>query len=98
LPRSFAFTVQSAKKSDRLKLTLYFDPIRRSLELMNLDIVLSFQQVLLEEFLLNKGIFTDVATITRDYCYYDFYYSHWFFTPHLSLLYSFFPLYRSPVI
>jgi len=63
-------TGQSAKKSDRLKLNLYFDPIRRSLELMNLDIALSFQQASLEEFLLNKGTFTDVATITRDYCYY----------------------------
>ena len=41
-------TGQSAKKSDRLKMNLYFDPVRRSLELMNLEIALSFQQTSLE--------------------------------------------------
>ena len=61
---------QTAKKADRLKLNLYFDPIRRSLELMELDIALSFQEASLDELLQNKGSFTDAATIKRDYCYY----------------------------
>jgi hypothetical protein len=63
-------TGQSAKKADRLKLNLYFDPVRRSLELMNLEIVLSFQQAALEELLQNNGSFADTAEIKRDYCYY----------------------------
>jgi len=63
-------TGQSTKKSDRLRLNLYFDPVRRSLELMNLDIALSFQQASLEELLLNNGAFADAAEIARDYSYY----------------------------
>ena len=63
-------TGQSTKKSDRLRLNLYFDPVRRSLELMNLDIALSFQQASLEELLLNNGAFADAAAIARDYSYY----------------------------
>ena len=61
---------QTAKKADRLKLNLYFDPIRRGLELMELDIALSFQEASLDELLRNNGAFTDAATIRRDYCYY----------------------------
>jgi hypothetical protein len=37
-------TGTSSKKSNHLKLNLYFDPIRRALELMELDIALSFQE------------------------------------------------------
>jgi len=36
-------TGQATKKADRLKLNLYFDPVRRGLDLMELDIALSFQ-------------------------------------------------------
>jgi len=61
---------QTAKKSDRLKLNLYYDPIRRGLELMELDITLSFQDASLQELLKNNGVFTDAATIKRDYSYY----------------------------
>jgi transposase len=61
---------QTAKKADRLKLNLYFDPIRRGLELMELDIALSFQEAALDDLLQNKGAFADAATIGRDYCYY----------------------------
>ncbi len=64
-------TGQSVKKADRLKLNLYFDPVRRGLELLELDIALSFQKASLEELLKNKGTFADVAEIKRDYCYYD---------------------------
>jgi hypothetical protein len=61
---------QSVKKADRLKLNLYFNPVRRGLELMNLDIALSYQQASLEEFLENKSTFDDVAAIKRDHSYY----------------------------
>ena len=61
---------QTEKASDRLKLNLYFDPIRRGIELMELDIALSFQQSALNELLKNNGILGDDATIKRDYSYY----------------------------
>jgi len=63
-------TGKSAKKSDRLKLNLYFDPLRRGLELMELDIALSFQQASLEELLQSNGVIADAATAKRDYCYF----------------------------
>jgi hypothetical protein len=62
---------KSAKRTDRLKLNLYFDPIRRGLELMELDIALSFQSSSLDEFLQSKSAFTNVTAIKRDYCYYN---------------------------
>ena len=52
---------QSVKKADRLKLNLYFDPIRRGLELMELDIALSFQGASLDELLRKKCAFADAA-------------------------------------
>jgi hypothetical protein len=58
------------KKGNRLKLNLYFDPIRRGLEQMELDITLSFQESSLEHLLLNNGAFANVAEIKRNYCYY----------------------------
>ena len=61
---------QSAKASDRLKLNLYFDPVRRSLELMELDIALSVQDSALRRLLESKAILDDYASIKRDYCYY----------------------------
>jgi hypothetical protein len=62
---------QSAKKANRLKLNLYFDPIRRGLELMELDMALSFQEASLAEFLRNNAAFADAAAIKRDYSYYN---------------------------
>ena len=56
--------------SDRLKLNLYFDPVRRGLELVELDIALSFQEAALGELLVNKGTFGDDTWIKREYCYY----------------------------
>ncbi|GHV48154.1 hypothetical protein FACS1894204_12230 [Synergistales bacterium] len=61
----------SSKKSDRLKLNLYFDPIRRSLELMELDIALSIQKTALDELLKNKSVMNEEAAIKHDYCYYN---------------------------
>ena len=63
-------TGKSTKKSDRLKLNLYFDPIRRSFELLELNISLALQEEALAELLENKGILDEEATIKRDYCYY----------------------------
>jgi hypothetical protein len=63
-------TGQSVRKADRLKLNLYFDPVRRGLELMELDIMLSFQEASLEELLQTNGAFANDAEIKRNYCYY----------------------------
>jgi transposase len=63
-------TGQATKKSDRLKLNLYFDSIRRGLELMELDITLSFQEAALSELLKNQSVLGDAAAIKRDYSYY----------------------------
>ena len=56
--------------SDRLKLNLYFDPVRRGIELMELDIALSFQEAALSELLASNGTLGDDAWIKREYCYY----------------------------
>jgi len=61
---------QSVKASDRLKLNLYFDPVRRSLELMELDIALSAQGSALRELLESKATIVDNTTVKRDFCYY----------------------------
>ena len=63
-------TGQSAKMSDRLKLNLYFDPVRRGLDLMDLDIALSFQEAALGDLLSNKETLGDDAWIKREFCYY----------------------------
>ena len=63
-------TGKSVKKADRLKLNLYFDPVRRGLEIMELDITLSYQKVSLEGLLASNGTFADAATVKRDYTYY----------------------------
>ena len=64
-------TGKSAKKSNKLKLNLYFDPVRRTHELLELDIALSFQKEELGEILKNGGELGDDATIKRDYSYYN---------------------------
>ena len=62
-------TGQSVKVSDRLRLNLYFDPIRRGLELMELDIALSLQETALRELLKSRCVLDEDAAIKRDYCY-----------------------------
>jgi hypothetical protein len=64
-------TGQSVKKADKLKLNLYFDPVRRGLELMELDITLSFQSTSLEWLLQTNGAFASDAEVKRDYSYYN---------------------------
>jgi hypothetical protein len=63
-------TGKAIKMSDRLKLNLYFDPVRRGLELMQLDIALSFQESALGELLENEAILDDDAWIKREFRYY----------------------------
>ena len=53
-------TGQATKMSDWLKLNLYFDPVRRGLDLMDIDIAMSFQDAALG----------DDAWIKREFCYY----------------------------
>ena len=63
-------TGKSAKASDRLKLNLYFDPVRRSLELMELDIALTSQEAILRDFLETRAVLVDDATVKRDFSYF----------------------------
>jgi len=63
-------TGQSVRSSNRMKLNLYFDPVRRSLELMELDITLSLQEAALNELLVSGTVLDDDATIKRTYDYY----------------------------
>ena len=63
-------TGQATKRSDRLKLNLYFDSVRRSIELMELDIALAFQEAALGELLESKEVLGDDAEIRREYGYY----------------------------
>jgi hypothetical protein len=63
-------TGQATKMSDRLKLNLYFDPVRRGLELMELDIALSFQEAGLGKLLQSREVLGDDTWIKREFCYY----------------------------
>ena len=59
------------RKSDRLRLNLYFDSVRRSEELINLEIEMMTQKESLDEMILTKAILDDDATLKKTYCYYD---------------------------
>ena len=61
---------QTAKKSDRLKLNLYFDSLRRSLEMVELDIALTLQEESLSGLLESGASLGEDAEIKRNYCYY----------------------------
>jgi hypothetical protein len=62
------------KQADKLRLNLYFDPVRRSRELIDLDIILRNQKKALQE-ILREGIpLDDDATIKRIYRFYDLQY------------------------
>jgi len=63
-------TGQATKEADRLKLNLYFDPVRRGRELMELEISLSLQEASLSWLLVNGGALDSKASVKRDYCYY----------------------------
>jgi hypothetical protein len=66
---------QSTKASDRLKLNLYFDPVRRGLELMEVDIALTIQEATLRELLESRGVLGEDSTIKRDYYYHKITYN-----------------------
>jgi hypothetical protein len=63
-------TGQAVRSSDHLKLNLYFDPVRRGLELMELDIALSIQEAALNELLARNAVMDDDATVKRIYSHY----------------------------
>ena len=60
----------AAKAADRLRLNLYFDPVRRGLELMELDIALSCQEGALGGLLASGGTLGDDAWVKREFSYY----------------------------
>lgn len=60
----------NVKKADHLKLNLYFDPIRRSSELLDLDVAIKTQKQALEVIKSEKMPMDDDITIKRVYCYY----------------------------
>jgi len=61
---------QSVKKADRLKLNLYFDSIRRSEELVQLDIDINGQEAALARLLEEESVLDDDASIKRNYSYF----------------------------
>ena len=66
---------KSTQKSDRLKVNLYLDPVRRSEELVNLDADLKSQRTALEQMVAEKAICDDDATLKRIYSYFDISYA-----------------------
>ena len=60
----------NVKKADKLKLNLYFDPIRRGQELIDLDIAIKAQAEALEDIRIRKLPLDDDATISRVYRFY----------------------------
>jgi hypothetical protein len=68
---------------ENLKMNLYFDPIHRSAELIELDIAMAFQKETLEE-LVKKKSTVDIATVKRECCYYNITYD-----PEIQIILSF---------
>ena len=64
----------NVKKANHLRLNLYFDPVRRSQELIDLDIVLTEQKKALQEILRKEISLDDDVTIKRVYRFYDLVY------------------------
>ena len=64
----------NVKKADKLRLNLYFDPVRRSQELIDLDVALKEQKESLEGILRDGSPLDDDATIKRIYRFYDLVY------------------------
>ncbi len=60
----------NVKKADRLKLNLYFDPMRRSSELLDLDVAIKTQRQALDEILTRQIPLDDDVTVKRAYCYF----------------------------
>jgi transposase len=62
------FTEETPKQ---LKLNLYFDSVRRSIELMEMDICISLQDAALADMRKSKSILKNDAILKREFCYYD---------------------------
>ena len=62
---------ESTATSDRLKLNLYFDAVRRGTELTALDVSIAMQREALQEILDMGASLDDDATIRRNYNYFD---------------------------
>ena len=60
----------STKKADRLRLNIYFDPVRRSEELVNLEIEIKNQKAALDVLLTEKRAVDDDVSIKRNYSYF----------------------------
>ena len=67
---------RSVKKADKLKLNLYFDSVRRSEELIQLDIDIQNQKMKLEKMLAEKATLDDDSTLKKNYCYFNVDYDH----------------------
>jgi hypothetical protein len=63
-------TGTSIKAAKRLSLNLYFDPVRKGRELMELEIAVTLQMAALDELLNNQMVLNDSAAIKRDYNYF----------------------------
>ena len=59
-----------------LKLNIYFDPIKRSNEILDLEIALSEQESELKKFILYKKSIDNVSCINDKYCYFDIIYEN----------------------
>jgi hypothetical protein len=64
-------TNASFKAAVRFKLNLYFDPVRKGRELVELEIAVSLQGVALNELLKDQTFLDDGAAIKRDYNYFN---------------------------
>jgi transposase len=63
-------TGESVKPADRLRLNLYFDPVRRSEESVTLDIDINAQEEMLAEMLRDNAVCDDDATLKRAFPYF----------------------------
>ena len=61
----------STRKSDRLRLNIYFDSLRRSEELVNLEIEMLSQREALDEMISAKAVLDDDTALKKAYCYYE---------------------------
>jgi hypothetical protein len=66
-------TGKKVKSADRLKLNLYFDSIRRTTQLVELDIAMEFQKEMLVD-LVKKKSTVDIAIVKKECNYYNIVY------------------------
>ena len=59
------------KKASNLKLNLYFDPLRRSQEIMDVEVAVATQKEALEALQREQRPLDDDVTLKSVYCYYD---------------------------